>query len=394
MLFNLMLSARLRAIHDVSFSYIYSSNYQRSLTDHVLSDFPIFPLHLPLPFVLDKHQSTVKPLHQKLLNLISYVLLFFPCIVIHVIALWFLFRKIRPDVVHINNAGYPAALSARAAAIAARLAGVRVVVMVVNNIAVNYNHPSRWVDYIIDLAVRRCVLRFVTGSKNATSVLTEVLNLPRTKCTSIQNGVVSMLSPEFCLATRERYGLLDFQGIVFGVAAHLVPRKGHIFLLNAARILASNSLFRGRFVILIEGKGSCETELLDFVRINNLAGCVKFIGTESRIRDFFNILDIFVLPSIQDEDFPNVILEAMSCGLPVISTRLAGIPEQIDDNVTGILVATGNSEELAHAMADLIQSDDRRVQMGISGMRRYHQHFSCDISVDKYLRLYGNLLFQ
>ena len=87
-----------------------------------------------------------------------------------------------PDVLHINNGGYPAALSARAAAIAGRLAGVDKIIMVVNNMAVDYHRLSRRFDYPFDRLVVRSVDRFITGSEAASRRLSAVLWLRSKRC--------------------------------------------------------------------------------------------------------------------------------------------------------------------------------------------------------------------
>lgn len=81
----------------------------------------------------------------------------------------------KPDILHINNGGYPAAQSALAAAIAGNISGVPKVVMVINNMAMDYKHYSRWIDYPLDRIFVACVNVFITGSSQAAQKLKSVL---------------------------------------------------------------------------------------------------------------------------------------------------------------------------------------------------------------------------
>jgi glycosyltransferase involved in cell wall biosynthesis len=100
-------------------------------------------------------------------------------------------------------------------------------------------------------------------------------------------------------------------------------------------------------------------------------------------------MDIFVLPSRLDMS-PWAILEAAAAGLPVISTRLAGIPEMVIDGETGILVAPGDNEALAKAIDELLASPILRKQMGAKARERVLRHFNRDIVYPQYIdRLVG-----
>ena len=100
------------------------------------------------------------------------------------------------------------------------------------------------------------------------------------------------------------------------------------------------------------------------------------------------ILDVLILPSVTYEDFPNVVLEAMALGKPVVSTRLAGVPEQINDGETGILVAPNNFEELAKAITELCDNAELRSHMGLAAIRKFKEKFTAEIAVKNYMNLY------
>ena len=96
----------------------------------------------------------------------------------------------------------------------------------------------------------------------------------------------------------------------------------------------------------------------------------------SELAQHYRYADIFVVPSVWNEPFGMVIVEAMSSGLPVIGTRGGGIPEIVEDGETGILVERGDAIGLAEAIARLVEKKDLRLSMGQAGRQRALQLFS------------------
>ncbi len=93
------------------------------------------------------------------------------------------------------------------------------------------------------------------------------------------------------------------------------------------------------------------------------------------LRELVSSSDVFVLPTRKDFS-PLAILEAMACAVPVIATRTGGIPEQVEDGVSGVLVPAGDAHALATAVRALLTDDNRRVQMGRAGRMRAEALFS------------------
>ena len=130
-------------------------------------------------------------------------------------------------------------------------------------------------------------------------------------------------------------------------------------------------------------------ELVSFVNKNSLNEFVEFVGDEKNIADFMKILDVLILPSVAYEDFPNVVLEAMALGKPVVSTRLAGVPEQINDGETGILViALITSRSLQRQLPSFCDNAELRSHMGLAAIRKFKEKFTAEIAVKNYMNLY------
>lgn len=390
MLINFFNSEEFRKNHEISFSYRYSAKYSQGFNHRLFKNLPVYPLAFSDLYNFSHFDSK---LINKLFNFFLRLLFTLPELLYQILILYKLFRRIKPDIVHINNGGYPGALSARGAVIAAKLAGIPKVIMVVNNLAINYKKFSRVLEYPIDVLVKNLTDLFITGSKVASLKLISVLNLPASKVSAIHNGIELRdinCTPEII---KQRLGLKNFNGVIFGIVALLIDRKGHQVLLDAIKnIVENHNLSNNNFMVLIEGEGPLKAELIEFVKKNKLSDQITFVGVESNIIDFMLILDALVLPSIRDEDFPNVIIEAMALGKPVIASSLAGTPEQVLDGVTGILVEPGNAKELGDAICYLVKHKHKRIAMGQAGLTRFKEKFTCQIALDNYSYIYRNLI--
>ncbi len=277
--------------------------------------------------------------------------------------------------------------------ISAKLSGVGSIVMVVNNMAADYSRPSRWINYPLDRLVANYVTRFITGSSAASMQLQKVLRLDGGKCLVIHNGIDVREITESREDTLNRLGLVDFNGVIFGVVAILRQNKGHEVLLKSfLQILSDTNNCLPNIKILIEGDGPLRDKLRRIAVVNNLVNHCQFVGNESNVINFISCLDVLVLPSTGQEDFPNVVLEAMALSKPVIASRISGVPEQVVSEVTGLMVAPCDVDELASAISTLAIDAPRRVQMGESGMRRFQEHFTAHVALKYYQLLYMELV--
>lgn len=160
----------------------------------------------------------------------------------------------------------------------------------------------------------------------------------------------------------------------------LVPTKGQLILLKSIAEIISRGVTN--FRLRIVGTGELENELKAYVKQKNLSGYVQFIGAipyggNEMIREYHGA-DIFVHPSVVDpqgnkEGIPGAIVEAMSAGLPVISTYHAGIPYIIIHNKTGFLVKEHDVVALSEALIKMIKNPELRKTIGLAG-----QHYAMD----------------
>lgn len=381
-------SNELKEQYDISFSYRYNERYAEGLKQKTRADLDIYPLNFPDIYDFSLLPSNIPLIIRRIYFFAARIFLTFPLLLIEIWKFYRLMKEIRPNVVHINNGGYPAALSCRAAAIGSKLAGVCVTVMVINNMAVEYNNIFRWLDYPIDRRVVQAVDKFVTGSNAAAEKLKKVLNLNDEKITSINNGISSLPANKSRAAVLESLDLANFDGVIFGIVGLLIPRKGHRLLFEAATNLVKRPDVPAIKIVIV-GDGPLREDLEAFSRENNLLETCIFVGQRNDVMNYMSVFDVVVLSSIENEDFPFVILEGMSHGKPIIASKVAGTIEQVDHNNTGILVRPGDVEELTDAMYLLSKSNELRRQMGINGYQYFLNRFTSEISVAKYLSLYS-----
>lgn len=128
-----------------------------------------------------------------------------------------------------------------------------------------------------------------------------------------------------------------------------------------------------------------------------LSGRLTFLGSQaqSRVLAEYGEADLFVLPcriaADGDRDgLPNVIVEAQSQAVPVISSPISGIPELIEDGANGLLVEPDQPAKLAQAITDLAADPDRRDAMGHEGMARVHAHFNAEREIEQLLDLFDH----
>lgn len=389
MLVNFSYSEKLAKHAELGFSYRYSVRYQEGLNSRINKDMPIYPLQLvDYNAVFNKSKSRFFRMIFKVLGfLLLFRLWFLFC---NIIVMRSFFRSIKHvDILHVNNGGYPGANSCMAAVFAARLCGIKRIIYVVNNVAVDYQRPTRWLDYPLDRLVVRCVDQFVTGSAFAGKVLAKVLRLPQAKIRSIHNGVRLREPSESRVQFTQRLALPDDRWLI-GVVAILEERKGHAVLLGALGLL--NRRVEKMPLLLIEGAGPERSRLVEYVEHYGLKEDVLFVGEEDNVFNILNSVDLVILPSIRNEDFPNVVIESMGLGKTVVASRLCGTPEQIDHRVNGMLVSPSDADELADAIEELMGNTELVGRLGRSANEKFLKEFTAEVSVGRYIQLYDELL--
>lgn len=173
----------------------------------------------------------------------------------------------------------------------------------------------------------------------------------------------------------------------------LIEFKGFHHLIPACAELKKRGL---AFDCDIVGEGPWREQLQQAIDTLGVSDCVRLTGSLPQEEVFAKLrnCDIFTLPCVVDRNntsdvFPTVILEAMATGKPVVSTWVAGVPEQIIDGETGLLVQAHDEIGLADALAKLLQSPELRRQYGAAAKKRLETEFAVDHTVLPLKALYA-----
>jgi len=121
---------------------------------------------------------------------------------------------------------------------------------------------------------------------------------------------------------------------------------------------------------------------------------IRFIGYQKdpkKVAQFYQAADIY-LHAAKAETFPNTVLEALACGTPVVATAVGGIPEQVEDGVTGFLVPPGDAEMMAYRIEQLLSDDELRRELGAQAAKVARSRFSLERQVNEYLGWYKEIL--
>jgi glycosyltransferase involved in cell wall biosynthesis len=142
-----------------------------------------------------------------------------------------------------------------------------------------------------------------------------------------------------------------------GTVALFRPRKGLEVLLDAIAVLRSQDIR-----VRLRAVGPFETpeyegEIRAQVKRLGLSEQIDWIGFTQDVASELSQMDLFVLPSLFGEGLPMVVLEAMATGVPVVGTRVEGVPEALDDGVTGLIAEPSDADDLAHCIGSVISGE-------------------------------------
>ena len=174
------------------------------------------------------------------------------------------------------------------------------------------------------------------------------------------------------------------------MAGRLVHEKGYQYMIQALEILSISNI---KIHLKIFGDGILKSEILEDIKQRGLTKNITIISTVSHA-DLFKAVrqsDLFVMSSVS-EGFPMAPAEAMVLGVPVIATKVGGIPELIEDGVSGVLVPAKNAKMLADAIKTVLLDNNLRDSLSIQGQKRINNNFHPTIICQKLLDYYDRVL--
>lgn len=184
---------------------------------------------------------------------------------------------------------------------------------------------------------------------------------------------------------RDRLGLTR---PVIGSVAMFRASKGHAHLLEAfGRVRGLHPRAR----LLLVGDGIRRPWVEALAREQGLGGAVTFTGFRSDVAELLGAMDCFVLASTRTEGVPQSLLQAFAARVPVVASRVGGIPEVVRDGETGLLVPPGDSEALARAILAVLAEPRAAAERATRARRLVEERFSHGIAIDRTVALYEAL---
>ncbi len=209
-----------------------------------------------------------------------------------------------------------------------------------------------------------------------------------TKAVVVHNGIDLEEFDSFphIPSIRKKYNIADDE-VLIGCIGRMERRKGQEYLLSAMR-----HIHRAKLLLLGLEDEEYSNRLKRICADFNIIERVIHIGHRDDIPSVLKEIDIFVLPSLEGEGFPRVILEAMAARRPVVATDDAGNVEAVDDGRTGYIVPRGDIAALAEKISMLVADSRRRKTMGLAGRGRVERLFTIQKNVAKIQDIYREIL--
>ena len=304
-------------------------------------------------------------------------------------ALWQVYRLLRRekyDLIHTHNSkgGFIGRL-------AAKLAGGPPVIHGVHGYAFHDNEPwfRRTLFFTLEKMARKWSAGIICISQPLVDLWVQRKLAEPEKIRKIYSGidVREFKKADSRKKIRKELGLKPDQ-IAAGQVSKLWEGKGHEDIINACPLIFTEV---PDLKVFFAGDGPIREKLEEMVFKNGLQERVIFLGHCDNIAEVTSALDIAVLAS-HYEGMGRVILEAMAASLPVVATRVGGIPDLVVDRETGILVEPHNPEQLAQSIIYLASYPKLRRQMGEAGKKSVDRRFTVDTMIEQIDQLYQEVL--
>jgi glycosyltransferase involved in cell wall biosynthesis len=291
-----------------------------------------------------------------------------------------IFKNFQPEIIHAHGTR---------AALFARLASVGKFPCIYTLHGIHYLHYSnafkKWLYVWGERFLKTLTSRFICVSQYDFNEGKKSGVIDPKRTAVIYNGIKSFSLPSREEARKEF--TLNEEVVVLNIG-RLHVQKGHTFLIEGAKkVLERESDVK----FWIAGEGGERKKLSEEIERRGLQGKVSLLGYREDVSKLLAAADIFILTSLW-EGFPYTILEAMSAGLPVVSTDVGGVAEAVEHQQTGLLVPPKEPRLLADALLYLIEYPEERKRMGERGKKRIKEKFSLEKMLSEIEKVYNEVL--
>lgn len=231
--------------------------------------------------------------------------------------------------------------------------------------------------------------RVICVSENVRSECIQA-GLAKSSCPLIENAIDTAQFKRLrtvSVAKSEDFGIQDCTQVI-GSIGRLSEEKGFDLLIDAAcRLLHEGAQIR----LVIAGEGPIRNQLETQIAESGFSKHIQLVGFRQDTRAFYEGLDTFVLSSHR-EGLPNVLLEAMAVGTPVLATRVGGVERVVQQNENGLLIEPGSSEQIYAGLKQLMNSAEQRQKFSQRGLASVTKHWSFSKRMDAIVKVYEEVL--
>ncbi|MBD2563156.1 MULTISPECIES: glycosyltransferase family 4 protein [Nostoc] len=308
-----------------------------------------------------------------------------------------LIQKNRYDLVHVHTP-----IAAVLGRIAAKLAGVKRIVYTAHGFPFHdQSSPSQYQFYFIIEKLAAFITDLILTQNYEDIATAKKLGLcPSEKVCYLGNGVDidrfkrDRLNSTHQTLLRKSLGIPDSRDLIIGTIGRIIHKKGSGYLIEAAAKLLPH--YPNLQVLIIGSQLSSDpepfhTELIKKIHSLGIEQHVTLTGERQDIPELLGLLDIFVLPTFTHEGLPRSIVEAMSMGLPVVTTDIRGCREAVVHGKTGLIVPPKNSGKLAEALKILLSNYELRQAYGKASRERIEVQYDEELVFKRLNNYYQDL---
>lgn len=187
---------------------------------------------------------------------------------------------------------------------------------------------------------------------------------------------------------RLEFGLPKGHQLV-GLVSYLRSYKGHEYFIEAARMIVAQRL---DVTFVIVGEGPEEQSIRSRIEQLGLSPRIRMLGFRDDLVNVLRSFDLFAIPSVEGDTIPQVLMQALAVGLPVVSTTVGSIPDVVIEGETGYVVPPRDAGALAKQIGKLLDDEALRRRMGLQGRALVERSYSLDRMLDRMEGVYDRLL--